>query len=700
MAKVSIIVPIYNQEKYIAQCLDSIICQTLKDIEIICVDDGSTDKSLEIVNEYAAKDSRIIVITKPNAGYGHSMNKGIDAATGEYMGIVESDDYILPEMYEKLYALAVKNNLDFARGGYYKFWTIDGEEKSLYYDGMGAKYRSVVYCPRKAPDLYMSAVVTPAGIYKLDFLRNNGIRYSETPSAAFQDHGFWFKTHILADRALFIDEAFYMYRFDNPNSSIYKKDSLAIMRDEYNKIKTFVDEHHEITCIKAFYWKAMYFAYKVAYCRGIRKINKRTITALAAPFIEARKNKVLDVTLFDKNQLNEFILLLNHPAKYARQLKRSAAHNEYMEHVKFCSDWQNLDNKYQFKWYCKNFGFPFSISISVRKTLKNFKDKVKVYGKKIIYLFDKIHTRINPHYAKSKSLNSQIDVFIKNQKEAEYRNKQLFWWSISLPGETLTQTKERFFMNMPRAEGHLRERQLEYVAVLEALSDLLNANNVPFWPMGGTMIGMLRHKAFVPWDDDIDISMFSKDRDRLYELVKASDTLKIEEVYWCGANSILRCPRVTFRDITRRGLIDIFFWESAGDQDSGNKIIWAKRNAYSNKMNEEYRAVKWKLNRLYTDQPINNPADKKLLDDIIDRNRRECIAECGGTGSTIFGSIEMWFQAGKWIAVYAEYDLYPMRNAEFEGKHYFIPNQAEKFLNDQYGDWMEIPSKVRPSHGG
>lgn len=90
--KVSIVVPIYNVEKYLRQCLDSIVNQTLKNIEIICVNDGSTDNSLKIIQEFADKDSRIKIINKENTGYGNSMNIGFDAAIGEYIGIVESDD--------------------------------------------------------------------------------------------------------------------------------------------------------------------------------------------------------------------------------------------------------------------------------------------------------------------------------------------------------------------------------------------------------------------------------------------------------------------------------------------------------------------------------------------------------------------------------------------------------------------------------
>ena len=103
MPKVSIIIPVYNVESYIRTCIDSVLAQSLKDLEIICVDDGSTDSSPVILDNYASKDSRVKVVHKPNRGYGHSMNVGYEAATGEYIGIVESDDYILPDIYGTLY---------------------------------------------------------------------------------------------------------------------------------------------------------------------------------------------------------------------------------------------------------------------------------------------------------------------------------------------------------------------------------------------------------------------------------------------------------------------------------------------------------------------------------------------------------------------------------------------------------------------
>ena len=121
MRKVSVIVPVYNVERYIAKCLDSILAQTLEDIEIICIDDGSTDNSGMILDQYASKDERVRVRHKKNSGYGAAMNVGIAMAEGEYVGIVESDDRIADDMYETLYKAARDNKLDMVKSDAY-YW--------------------------------------------------------------------------------------------------------------------------------------------------------------------------------------------------------------------------------------------------------------------------------------------------------------------------------------------------------------------------------------------------------------------------------------------------------------------------------------------------------------------------------------------------------------------------------------------------
>lgn len=113
MPKVSVIIPVYNTEKYLRKCLDSVCNQTLSDIEIICVNDCSPDNSLEILNEYAQKDNRIKVINfEENKGVSIARNTGIDSATGEFIGFVDADDFVDLDFYEKLYNKATETGAD------------------------------------------------------------------------------------------------------------------------------------------------------------------------------------------------------------------------------------------------------------------------------------------------------------------------------------------------------------------------------------------------------------------------------------------------------------------------------------------------------------------------------------------------------------------------------------------------------------
>ena len=147
--KVSIIIPVYNVEPFLARCLDSVVGQTLRGIEIICVDDGSPDRSIDILNRYAAQDDRIRVISQENRGLGGARNRGFDAATGEFILFVDSDDWIDPAYCERLYEAAREAEADIAcasmlkiRPSYSK-WTIhyterqvaaEAQEKFLYND--------------------------------------------------------------------------------------------------------------------------------------------------------------------------------------------------------------------------------------------------------------------------------------------------------------------------------------------------------------------------------------------------------------------------------------------------------------------------------------------------------------------------------------------------------------------------------------
>ena len=120
MKKVSIIIPIYNTEKYLEKCLSSVCCQTYKNLEIICINDGSTDRSGEIAEKFAKKDSRIILKHQKNSGESAARNIGLQLASGEYIGFIDCDDWIEEDMYDSLVKELENENADIAVSGWYK----------------------------------------------------------------------------------------------------------------------------------------------------------------------------------------------------------------------------------------------------------------------------------------------------------------------------------------------------------------------------------------------------------------------------------------------------------------------------------------------------------------------------------------------------------------------------------------------------
>ena len=270
MDKVSVILPIYNVSQYLRQALDSVVNQTLRELEIICVDDGSTDNSLDIIREYAQKDPRIVVITGPNGGYGKAMNKGLNRATGEYVGIVEPDDYVDTHMFEDLYRIAAENQLDLVKADFYRFTQeADGREQLQYVclDGTQTRYGELLH-PSQDPSCIRFTLNTWTGIYRRAFLEEHAIRHNETPGASFQDNGFFFQTFVYAERAMIVNKPYYRNRRDNPNSSVKSKEKVYCMNIEYDYIRDLLMRDQALwERFQYMYWWKKYHNYWFTYNR-------------------------------------------------------------------------------------------------------------------------------------------------------------------------------------------------------------------------------------------------------------------------------------------------------------------------------------------------------------------------------------------------------------------------------------------------
>lgn len=238
MVKISVIVPVYNVQDYLVQCIESIRHQTLKDLEILCIDDGSTDRSGQILDIYARKDKRIKVIHKKNTGYGHTMNIGLDEAGGEYIGIVESDDFIEENMYEELYKIAKKSDLDFVKSNHWKY----SNEGRVLDTGQDLCQCNTVFSRYENMEKVFAARSIWAGIYKRKFLADHQIRFLETPGASYQDNSFAFKVSITARSGYFSNAAYVNYRIDNAGSSVKSKEKIFCVCDEMAECRRYLLE--------------------------------------------------------------------------------------------------------------------------------------------------------------------------------------------------------------------------------------------------------------------------------------------------------------------------------------------------------------------------------------------------------------------------------------------------------------------------
>ncbi len=254
---VSVIMPSLNVADYIEECIASAVNQTLKEIEIICIDAGSEDGTVEIIEKYAGQDSRIRLVKTDYKSYGAQVNLGISLSRGRYIAILETDDYISHDMYEKLYRPAAENDCDYVKCNYYTYWTQkDGSKyKQLRRNFYDDSYYFRVIDQPVPKDICIRDLYLWDGIYKKSFLINNGIEFSETRGAAFQDVSFLFQTSILCRRVMYLDQAYYFYCVDREGSSSNSDKGFLYSFNEYNfvysKYKDLIRRDREIA--KAFY---------------------------------------------------------------------------------------------------------------------------------------------------------------------------------------------------------------------------------------------------------------------------------------------------------------------------------------------------------------------------------------------------------------------------------------------------------------
>lgn len=259
--KISVIIPVHNTEKYLEKCLDSVLNQTFEDIEVICIDDTSSDSSLDILREYEQKDPRIrVFVNEINQGQGYTRNYGVGLARGEYINFMDSDDYIPPHTYEKYFNFIELNDVDFVVGNVCRF-----NENVILKDNLYEAAFKNIKEPipsthiSKNPDLvYDSCPVNK--LIKKSFLINNNIYFPEN-RIYYEDVFFTFTLHCLSSKIGVLNDELYFWRERADSSSTSQKlnqmknfnDRITII----NLIKNFMDENNvqkNIRDIEYFKW--------------------------------------------------------------------------------------------------------------------------------------------------------------------------------------------------------------------------------------------------------------------------------------------------------------------------------------------------------------------------------------------------------------------------------------------------------------
>ena len=248
---VSVILPIYNAGPYLDQALDSVQTQSHRNIEIICINDGSTDDSLEIMQQHAAEDSRIRVINRENHGYGAEMNRGIDEARGKFIAILEPDDWLESNMFADMleFASQFDEPVDIVKTPYWRIWMPDTPQQRK----LNCSYRGRIN-PKTQPFQITDPGVVHilchhpsiwSALYRKDFLTKNNIRFHEIPGAGWADNPFLIDTLCRARRIIYLDQAYYCYREETPEKSKnFALKQTLLPFERWNDMKDILDQLH------------------------------------------------------------------------------------------------------------------------------------------------------------------------------------------------------------------------------------------------------------------------------------------------------------------------------------------------------------------------------------------------------------------------------------------------------------------------
>ena len=277
-----------------------------------------------------------------------------------------------------------------------------------------------------------------------------------------------------------------------------------------------------------------------------------------------------------------------------------------------------------------------------------------------------------------------------NAHTAQNKQDYLFWIALNRPGELMSETKKRVFASLPPAEGVVHECQIILNFLMQEMDAVCRQNGLSYWLMGGTLIGAIRHKGFIPWDDDADIGMMRRDYERLKEVIKGHPYIDLLDYY--NFNRFFRIPKIVVRGSGSKMAIDIIVFDYTNANGEPLADIWKAQQKIRGAYMKALKVFKRQVSELRVTDLVRDPIKFQEVSKLTDRYIEMCGYALEDGDTVIWGIDNFTSFARDRKRIYTKESIFPLKELEFEGRPYYAVNDYMGMITREAGDIWSFPA--------